>query len=116
VVDEIVDFMRDNLPLVKTLVREVMAPSKVYIRTMQKNLRALLTVATKAMNDGIARGTVAPVEPREFLILAYGMIAYYMVASPSLETLIGEPPLDVEPLERVRREAKQMVLRRLGMA
>ena len=115
-VDGVIDFMRDNLPFVKTLAREVMAPSKVYTRTMQKNMRALLEVGGRAIADGVTRGTVAPVAPREFLLLAYGMISYYMVASTSLTTLFGESALDGEPLARLRAEAKAMIMARLGLA
>jgi len=114
-IDGIIDFMRDNLVVVKTLVREVMAPSKVYTRVMQKNLRSLLDVGELAVREGVRRKIVAPVAPREFLLLAYGMVSYYMVASDSLTTLLGEPPLAGEPLARMRREVKAMLGARLGL-
>ena len=114
-VDGVVDFMRVNQPFVKTLAREVMAPSKIYTRTMQQRMRTLLEVGGRALADGVARGTIAPVAPREFLLLAYGMITYYVVASTSLTTLFGEPALDGEPLARMRAEAKAMLMARLGL-
>src|SRR5262245_59884167 len=94
IVDGVIDYMRDNLPFVKTLVREVMSPSKVYVRAMQQNLRSLLEVGAAGIRDGVRRATLANVEPREFLILAYGMLTYYMIASTSLASLFGESPLE----------------------
>jgi len=112
-VDAIIDFMRANVPFVKMLVREVMAPSNVYVRTVQQNLRALLEVGTRAIDQGVARGTIAKVDAQPFLVLAYGMITYYMIASTSLATLFGTSPLDDPALASLRREAKAMLLGRL---
>ncbi len=114
-VDRTIDFMVGQPLFVKILIREVLAPSEIYIRHSQRHMRVLLRAAEAAIEDAVRRDRIKPVSAREFLILVYGMLTYYVAAHTSLQQLFGENPLGGEAVERLRAEAKALVFARLGL-
>jgi len=115
VADRIIAFLVDNRPLVQILLREVIAPGPVYLRRCQPQMRLVLDAAERALSGAGRRGVAVPAAPREFLLLLFGMLTYYVATSSSLATLLGEDPLAEPALTRLRGEAQALLLARLGL-
>jgi TetR/AcrR family transcriptional regulator len=78
-------------------------------------MRPLFRRAEAYIAAGVAEGVFQPVDPRQFLVNAYGMTMSYFAEAELMRLLFEKDPMDAELLAARRESVLQMMFKSLGV-